>query len=192
MPSKKKKGAKALTYRFIQEKKHADGGELYEILDTVREVHDDLRAANIGIAWRMSGGEGIGKSVAARELERQMHGFDVVLVLHRDTWLTLDDQCRAAGFDHLLSCVRLITDSSGEAALLAWPGIGPKQSNDTPRTVSRYQTVKPERTEFPGVLARRGVWHHQLVVQQKALTNAKQISLTLVEDTEPKAAGAAG
>lgn len=126
----------------------------YRLMDEIIAAHHPhLADANICIAWAhgwkadADGRLQLGKMKKGSDLDREMHGYDAVMLLNHLAW-------NAAGFseaqmraliDHELCHLQVACDSDGEAKL-----------DENGRTV--YRIRKHDLEEFREIVARHGCW----------------------------------
>lgn len=159
--SKPKPVRVALAERLSAEASPDPAVNPYPFLDElVRHHHPDLLTAAIAVVWRYEvkpdkdGRLWIGAPRKPGDLDRALHRgrvepFDLAIVLNWTAWQTFDDRQRRACLDHYLSRFALVRDDQGEPA-----------QDAKGRTV--YRVRKPPAPEFPDVVWRWGVWHHDL------------------------------
>jgi len=168
-------------YRLIDDETK-DGKEIRglvkSLLKTVAE-HKAIGAARIALAWMIrvkgdvDGRVVLGKMKKAGELERELHGFDAVLILNEDHWRILESPQRLALVDH-------------ELCHLA-PSIDPKtlDQREDAHGRKKWRIRKHEIEEFGGVIARNGIWKSDLVAIAEAVQKTKALPLFPAEPPRP-------
>jgi hypothetical protein len=145
----------------------------YDLLDEIlSQHHPELAEASIVLAWRygwtpdQDGHETIGKCLKASDLNKELHGFDAVVLLNRDIWgdSEFTNEMKGAVIDHELSHLAPATDQLGE----------PKR-DEHGRPVFRIRRHDIE--EFSGVVERHGAWRHEIETFVKALGEARSAPL---------------
>jgi hypothetical protein len=131
----------------------------YLMMDSlIANYHDDLVGANIAIGysygWRPSrdGKVILGMAKVCGAFEKQLHGFDLEILLNYDFWHHPDtrDEQRKALMDHELSHPRPIMDED-----LAIPKV-----DENGRTC--YYLRKHDIEDFADVVRRNGIWKADL------------------------------
>src|SRR5688572_23103082 len=86
-----------------------EGKEIRALIkERVKTVHDNLREARIEPAWMIGkkpdkdGRIVLGKMKKVGELDRELHGFDAILILNAEHWKLLNEAQRKALIDHEL------------------------------------------------------------------------------------------
>jgi len=138
-----------------------ENGELrqpYAILDElVAEHHPDLADARIALAWRdgwtedADGRLRLGQTKKASDLDRDLHGFDFVILLNHEVWnrIAFTERQMRALLDHELCHCAVAKDKNGEVKM-----------DERGRPVWRLR--KHDIEEFAEVVARHGLWRHEL------------------------------
>ena len=113
---------KKVSYELIKPNSKV-GEPMYAMLEElVDKHHEDLAQARIALAWNLTwkpdvdGRQQIGKCKKASDLDRELMGFDFVIVLLREFWeeKAVDDHQRRALLDHELCHGALKLDKDGE------------------------------------------------------------------------------
>ena len=150
--SVKTKKRKKVTVQLL---KRVHGGEVtepYRLMEEIRERdHGHLADAKIGIAWRLGwrtdtdGHLRLGQCQKRTDLDRELDGFDFMLLLNKEAWPQLNEGQKRALIDHELCHAQIVFDSDGL----------PKK-NDRDRLVCRIK--KHDTEEFRAVVERHGLW----------------------------------
>ena len=139
--------------------------QCYAILDElVAQNHDEIAEAKIVLAWRYGlkpNADGqliLGKAKKASDLDRELHGYDFVILLNWNVWNRVDwteEQMRAL-IDHELCHCTVALDK-----------------NDNPREDTQGRPVwrmrKHDIEEFREVVDRHGLWKQDLQEFAKAV-----------------------
>jgi hypothetical protein len=148
---KKGKAPKLPKYELVSRQAEA-GKAIYAIVDDmVKKVHTPLRNARIVLAWMVGkkadrdGHLILGRMRKASELDRQLTGFDLVLLLNREKWDVLEPAQRLALVDHELCHADQNIDKNGEP-------VTDGHGHET------FRTRKHDIEEFSGVVRRHGIW----------------------------------
>lgn len=132
----------------------ADGNRasMYAMLDgLVAAHHPHLAQARIALAWNYSWGEDadgqitLGRARKVSDLERDLHGYDLIILLNRPAWDSLQPEQRTALVDHELCHFEVAKDKEGE-----------ERVDDRGRAV--YRLRKHDIGEFREVVSRNGMW----------------------------------
>jgi hypothetical protein len=169
----------------VVEREHEPG--LYKMLDgLVRKHHEDLRDAEIVIAWRfgwtadVDGRLVLGQMKKASDLDRKLHGYDFVVLLNFEAWTAADftDDQKRALLDHELCHGALALDEDGET-----------QHDVEGHKV--YRTRKHSIEEFVEVVERHGLWTSELERFAEAAVKKKRhpLLVALGDDTAVAAGG---
>ncbi len=121
------------------------------LLRLIREHHQHLEEARIGLAWRkelkpdVDGRVSAGQTNICSDLDREKAPYDVVVVLNKTAWEDWSADAREAVLDHFLCRVQIRKDREGE-----------------PRRDERgrlcYRKRKPEVVEFVEIIERHGAY----------------------------------
>lgn len=191
---KKAKQPPAPKYRLIGEDTK-DGKEIRSLvkacIGTVAQ-HKELKPARIAIAWMIrvkpnkDGHVTLGKMKKASELDRELHGFDAVLILNEEHWRILQPEQRLALVDH-------------ELCHLA-PSLDPNtlDQREDAHGKKLWRIRKHDIEEFRGVVERHGLYKSDLSDFVRAAAQSKALPLfpmappkpTLVPSTASKGNGA--
>jgi len=172
----KPKKRKRVTVQLIPPKHAGETPEPYRLLEEIRAVeHNHLADAKIGMAWRMGwradadGHLRLGQCRKRGDLDRELDGFDFIIMLNREAWPTLNDKQKRALIDHELCHAQLSMDADGN----------PKR-NDRDRLVCRLR--KHDTEEFRAVVNRHGLWTADLeAIARAAINDAKRPLLAVAE-----------
>lgn len=168
---------KKLSYKLI--KMDDDGAAaMYSMLNRVVEAHHgELTQARIALAWARSwnadadGRVKLGQCKRVGDPEREMHGYDFVIILRALFWQDgqVTDEQREALLDHELCHAAIDYDADLE----------PKRDQ-----LGRicYRIRKHDVEEFTQIIARRGVWKRDLEAMAQALERSKQRELFAGEE----------
>lgn len=174
--AKKKKQS---TYEIVRED---DRPELYSLMrELVAEHHDELRDARIAIAWRhgwkpdADGRMTLGQLKKASDLDRQLHSFDLIVLLNFEVWESVNftpAQQRAL-FDHELCHGALQLDAEDE----------PKT---TPDGRLQYRIRKHDMEEFRQIVDRHGMWKGDIAafVEAAMASKAAPAQMSLADGAE--------
>jgi hypothetical protein len=180
--TKKPKGPKKVTYRLI-DKATETGKRLYALLeDLVDTFHGELSEARVALAWHVGwrsdtdGRKTLGKARKVGELDREMTGFDLIVILSESFVLdpSVSEAQRRALIDHELCHFALRYDKNDEPELDA-------------KGRKLYRLVKHDLEEFAAVAERHGVWKRDLETFDQALRRGKQMTLPVEEPAKPGA-----
>lgn len=172
----KPKKRKKVTVQLIKEKHAGETTEPYRLLSEIRsKEHAHLADAKIGMAWRLGwrsdtdGHLRLGQLKKRSDLDRELDGFDFIILLNKEAWPTLNDKQKRALVDHELCHAQLAYDSDGE----------PKK-DDRGRLVCRIR--KHDVEEFRCIVDRHGIWTQDLAAIAKAgINDAKRPLLGVAE-----------
>jgi hypothetical protein len=134
-----------------------EGKEVAELLAKIRAIpqHNELRDAQIAVAWMIGkqpdvdGRIVLGQMKKASELERQLHGFDAIVIINREHWQIFNEEQRTALLDHELCHLAPALDADFEQKL---DGHGRDQ----------WRIRKHDVEEFRGVIQRHGCYKDDL------------------------------
>jgi hypothetical protein len=169
---------KAVHYELLDRNDHP---ELYKRLDgLVRQFHDDLRDANIAVAWCTSwkadvdGHVKLGQCKRATDLDRELTIFDFVILLQKAFWqdTSVTTIQRDALLDHELCHAAVAHDKSGEPL-----------RDERDRLV--YRLRRHDLEEFSQIAERYGTWKRDLETFARALKRAPQVRLPIDEPVAP-------
>jgi len=144
---------------------------LYRNLDDlVGQHHTHLAEAKIMLAWKIDwqpntdGQVTLGMCKKASDLDRELHGYDFVILLNRNYWPSFTDAQQLAIIDHELSHADVKKGEDGEI-----------QRDDSGRIV--YRTKRHDLEEFRAVVERHGLYRTDLEDFAKAIEQAKGMPL---------------
>lgn len=164
----KPKKRKKVTVQLIKEKHAGDVTEPYRLLAEIRgKEHGHLAEAKIGLAWRLGwradadGRMTLGQCRKRGDLDRELDGFDFIILLNKEAWERLNEKQKRALIDHELCHASIVIDSDGS----------PKK-NDRDRLVTRIKKHNCE--EFRDVVERHGLWKQDLEAFATAAINDAQ------------------
>ena len=148
-------------------------GSPYKILDRlVGAHHAHLSEARIALAWHVGwngdadGHLKVGRAKKASDLDRELHGYDFVILLNRFVWNLVEwtDVEMSALLDHELCHCSVRLDKEGEA-----------QRDEHNRTVWRIR--KHDVEEFQEIMHRHGAWKGDLKTFIKEALRRRQSPL---------------
>lgn len=178
---KKAKQPPAPKYRLIGEDTK-DGKEIRGLvkacLSTVAQ-HKELKPARIAIAWMIrvkpnkDGHVTLGKMKKASELDRELHGFDAVLILNEEHWRILQPEQRLALVDHELCHLAPALDANTLDQRVDAHG------------KKLWRIRKHDIEEFRGVVERHGLYKSDLSDFVKAAAQSKALPLFPMEPPKP-------
>jgi hypothetical protein len=180
--SAKVKRRKKVTIQLIQEKYKGEVTEAYRILSEIRnKEHGHLAEAKIGLAYRLGwradadGRLTLGQCRKRGDLDRELDGFDFIILLNKEAWDRLNEKQKRALIDHELCHAQIVIDSDGS----------PK-TNDRDRLVTRIR--KHDCEEFRDIVNRHGLWKQDLeAFANAAINDAKRPLFGEVDKAETKA-----
>lgn len=170
MPDKK------VVHHPLPEEGDLEAGALYEMLQyAVAQWHPDLAEARIVLVWRtewkpdQDGRLKIGECKIVPELERELHGYDVEVLLNKEVFTNADltRQHKLAVMDHELSHVTPAIDNNGD-----------EKRDEKNRIVYRKRAHEVE--EFLPVLNRHGCYTSEL--ERLAAVMAERSDMPLFAD----------
>ena len=181
----KVKRRKKVTIQLIQEKYKGEATEAYRILSEIRnKEHGHLSEAKIGLAYRLGwradtdGRLTLGQCRKRGDLDRELDGFDFIILLNKEAWDRLNEKQRRALIDHELCHAQIVMDSDGSPKI-----------NDRDRLVTRIK--KHDCEEFRDIVNRHGLWKQDLeAFATAAINDAKRPLLAESEKAEKSAAKA--
>lgn len=159
-------GKKKVTTVLVPRKDKAGVvAEPYVIMeDLIPRYHLHLVKAKIAIAWATSWKPDadsrlvLGKCKKGAELERQMHGYDFVIILNKEMWdkslAEFGNKLKAALIDHELCHAEVARDADDQ----------PKK-DEQGRIV--YRTRKHDLEEFREIVERHGIWKSDIAAFAK-------------------------
>lgn len=163
--STKEKKRKRVTVRLLKREHAGEVTEPYQIMERLRAAHHgNLEGAKIGIAWRLgwrADGDGhlkLGQCKKRSDLDRELDGFDFMILLNNEAWAGLTTKQREALVDHELCHAQIVLDDDGQ----------PKK-DDRGRFVCRIR--KHDTEEFRIVVERHGLWTADLEEIARAAIN---------------------
>ena len=158
----KEKKRKRATVRLLNREHAGEVAEPYRLMEQLREkYHWHLYGASIAIAWRIGwkpdadGHIRLGQCLKRGDLDRELDGFDFVILLNEEYWQGLDDAQKLAIIDHELCHAQIVCDADGEA-----------QRDDRGRLVCRIR--KHDIEEFKDIVQRHGLYTDDLAEIAKA------------------------
>lgn len=185
MAKPKTKKRKKVTVQLLKRVHAGEVTEPYRLMEELRDHdHGHLADAKIGIAWRLGwrsdpdGHLRLGQCRKRTDLDRELDGFDFMLLLNKEAWPQLNDGQKRALIDHELCHAQIVIDSDGN----------PKR-NDRDRLVCRIK--KHDTEEFRAVVERHGLWTADLEQIARAAINDANRPL-LPRDDAPAPAAAVG
>jgi hypothetical protein len=151
--------AKKVAYAIV-ERKGPNGRilEIYKMMEQlVADHHKHLKDAKIAIAWCYTWKEDkngrlkIGDAKKASEIDRQLHGVDLIILINDTTWnhSTFTQEQRLALMDECLCRLDISRDEEGQPRL-----------DENGKIV--YVKTKPDMVGFTDVIRRHGIWTHDL------------------------------
>jgi hypothetical protein len=162
-------GRKKVTTVLLPRKNRDTGKveEPYVILEElVPKYHPHLVKAKIAIAWALSWKPDaddrlvLGKCKKGAELERQMHGYDFVIILNKEKWDNalekFGNKLKRALIDHELCHAQVATDKYGEV-----------KKDEHGRIV--YRIRKHDMEEFREIIDRHGIWKSDIALFAKSI-----------------------
>lgn len=172
---KKPKQPKPPKYLMI-DRSTKEGQEIHKLVtELVREHHDHLRNASIAYCW-MIGNKGdkdgrliLGKMKKASELDRELHAWDLCLLLNRETWRVFSIEQKRALVDHELCHADLNLGKDGEPV-------------EDPHGKKTYRIRKHDIEEFAAVVRRHGIYKADLERFAEALEQGRQQQLFRKKD----------
>lgn len=175
----KAKKRKKVLVQLIKEKHAGEITEPYRLLAEIRaKDHAHLADAKIGLAWRLGwradadGRMTLGQCRKRGDLDRELDGFDFIILLNKEAWERLNEKQKTALVDHELCHAQIVIDSDGSA-----------KKNDRDRLVTRMKKHNCE--EFREVVERHGLWKQDLeAFATAAINDAKRPLLAEMEKTE--------
>lgn len=179
MAKPKAKKRKKVTVQLLKRIHAGEVTEPYRLMEEIlQRDHGHLADAKIGIAWRMGwrsdtdGHMRLGQCRKRGDLDRELDGFDFMLLLNKEAWPGLNETQKRALVDHELCHAQIVIDSDGN----------PKK-NDRDRLVCRIK--KHDTEEFRAVVERHGLWTADLEqIAQAAINDAKR-PLLKKDETKP-------
>ncbi len=151
----KPKKAKAVNVQVIAEKDSAgDTNEIYLMMAALLiQHHDHLAEARIALAWNLSwsadpdGRLQLGKCKKVGDLDRQLHGYDFVILLNKEAWEEpeFDTAKKLALLDHELCHAQVKRDKHDEVV-----------KDENGKIV--YRIKKHSLEEFSEIVTRHGIW----------------------------------
>lgn len=177
----KVKKRKKVTVQLLKRVHAGEVTEPYAILEDVLENnHAHLKEAKVGIAWRLGwrintdGHLKLGQCRKRGDLDRELDGFDFIVLLNKEAWPTLNPKQKRAVIDHELCHAQIVIDSDGQ----------PKK-NDRDRLVCRIKGHDTE--EFRAVVERHGLWTADLEkLAQAGINDQKRPLLSAPAEEKPK------
>jgi hypothetical protein len=162
-------GPKKVTVDVIGEDENP--GIYRQMLDLVARCHPHLAEARIAIAWNTAWKADaddhlrLGQAKKAADLERDMHRFDLVILLNRQAWDEFDGRMREALLDHELSHFAVSQDNE----------TGEDKRDERGRLC--YRIRRHDVEEFTDIVERHGVWKRDLETFVRAAAEAKKTPL---------------
>lgn len=189
----KRRKARTVHVEAIGPTSEPHGPKLYALLaQLVGDHHEDLAAAKIVLLWNTAwkpnrdGHVTLGRCRIASDLERELHGYDVLIQLRRFWWTDpeVTDAQRAALLDHELS--HATTDDDDQT--------GEPKVDERGRRL--YRLRRHDIEEFAAVVKRHGLYKRDLeqfagIVRSRQLPLPMQPRPRLVPGDAQPGAGAA-
>ncbi len=149
--------------------------EAYAIMEsTIAAHHEHLKKAKIAIAWNISWKPDpdarlvLGKCKKGSDLERQMHGYDFVILLNKEVWdkslSEFGNRLKWALIDHELCHAQVARDGDGEV-----------KKDDQGRIV--YRMRKHDLEEFREIVDRHGIWKSDIAAFAKSCIEKSKVPL---------------
>lgn len=165
----KEKKRKRVTVRLLKREHAGEVTEPYRIMEQLLEKnHGHLSDASIAIAWRLGwrpdvdGHVRLGQCRKRGDLDRELDGFDFVILLNEEYWKGLNDDQKRAIIDHELCHAQIVRDADGEA-----------KRDDRGRLVCRIR--KHDVEEFRDIVERHGLYTADLAeIAQAAINDAQR------------------
>lgn len=169
---------KKLSVVLIPRKTEGVVHEAYVMLDEIVAAHHPELAKHkckIALAWNLSwsadadGRLVLGKCKKGADLERQMHGFDFVILLNQERWLEWvkdfgGEKYKRALIDHELCHAAVKEDKDGNVV-----------KDEQGRTV--YRIRKHDLEEFREIVDRHGIWKSDIAAFAKSCMEQTQTPL---------------
>ena len=158
---------KAITVELIPVERDGKRSAIYAMADALIDSHHPhLRDARIAFAWNLAWSEDtdgkviLGQAKRTSDLDRELHGFDFIILLNGE-WIPnfQPEQVRAV-IDHELCHCEVAKDADSEV-----------RSDERGRTVWRVRTHDVE--EFREVIARHGLYKSDLEQLAETMRDAK-------------------
>jgi hypothetical protein len=185
MAKSKTKKRKRVLVQLLKRVHAGEVTEPYRLMEEIRAIdHGHLADAKIGIAWRLGwradtdGHLRLGTCQKRTDLDRELDGFDFMLLLNKEAWPQLNERQKRALIDHELCHAQVVIDSDGNP-----------RKNDRDRLLCRIK--KHDTEEFRAVVERHGLWTADLEQIARAGINDARRPL-LPKDNAPAAAAAGG
>ena len=146
-----------------------DRNPLYaEVARLIVGYHEHLKDARIALAWNLAwkadvdGRLCLGKCKKGSDLDRELHGYDFVILLNQEAFATMQPAQRVAILDHELSHAQVkLDDETAEPA-----------RDERGRTC--YRIKKHDLEEFADVVERNGIYKGDIAAFCKAAVRAKK------------------
>lgn len=182
----KAKKRKKVTVQLLKRVNAGQVVEPYKILEEiVAKDRADLADVKLALAWRVGWRPDanniltLGRCRKRGDLDRELDGFDVVILLNKEAWAALKPKEKQALIFHELCHAQVVYDSDGE----------PKR-DDLGRQVMRIR--KHDIEEFRAVVERFGTWTQDLAaIAQAGINDSKRPLLAEAEKADGQANGAA-
>src|ERR1035437_6723825 len=145
---------KSVNVKLLPEK-NEDGtpNKIYEMMrEIIVQSHDHLKDARIALAlnlnWKadIDGRLVLGKCKKGSDLDRELHGFDFVILLNLEAFKTMTEEMRRALIDHELTHAQVKLDDE----------TGKPMEDERGRVC--YRTRKHDIEEFHEIVARHGIY----------------------------------
>lgn len=167
----KAKKAKAVNVQVIPREVLGGGvHDAYRLMDEILAAHHDhLAEANIALAWNLSwsadpdGRLILGKCKKVGDLDRQLHGYDFVILLNKTAWEHAEfDSAKKRGLiDHELCHAQVKLDKNDDIV-----------KDELGKVV--YRIKKHSLEEFREIVQRHGMWKDDIrVFVQSALKKSR-------------------
>lgn len=177
----KEKSRKKVNVKLVPEFNAGRKVSVYVVAERlIEQYHEHLADAKIAIAWRYGwkanadGRVVLGQAKKGSDLDREMHGFDFVILLNHEAVNggSLNDKQIEAVIDHELCHCQVSKDQNGE-----------RKTDENGRVV--YRIRKHDIEEFQEIVARHGCWKDELEKFVGAALESKKLPLFDAEEKAP-------
>jgi len=163
---------KKVTIKLLKCEHAGQVTEPYRIMETIiGKYHEHLQKAAIAIAWRIGwktdadGVRKLGQCKKGSDLDREMHGYDFVILLNYEVWKdVLTPEQKMALMDHNLAHAMAAVDSNGDQKL-----------DENGRLVWRLR--RHDLEEFTDVVTRHGCYLSDIERFVQRAMEAKELPL---------------
>lgn len=152
--------------------------QLYEILhDLIEKHHVDLFDAKIALAWRIGwtedadGNLKLGQTKKGSDLDRELHGYDFVILLNHEVFEIFSDAAKRYVIDHELCHCRAVFDEDGT-----------QKTDERGRPVFRIR--KHDIEEFTEIVERHGLITNKVRDFARVVLEAKKQPLFASSEQE--------